>query len=175
MGTLKFTLCLALIIGICSCNTKKQSNDVRDKQPVSLKVRMTDSHSPYSAVFIDLQGVEISSKGVTVPLNVHSGIYNLLNFANGIDTIIAFGMIAAEEIESINLVLGPNNAVVSNGSIYGLITSGAEFTGLKILINKVLDPEEANGILLDFNTNQSIIRTANDVFRLKSNMKSVKS
>lgn len=172
MGTLKFTLCLlSLVFGISFCTTKKISNEHNVKQPVLFHLRMTDSPGPYSAVYIDLQGVEIGSNGNLIPLNVRSGIYNLVNFVNGLDTLIAFGLLNLNKIEEIKLILGPNNAVVANGFIHALTISNPEV--LRIRINQELKTEETNNVLLDFNIDKSVVRSGNNVYHLVPGIKSI--
>ena len=70
-----------------------------DRSNYPYAVRMTDAPAVYDAVLIDLQGVEITGNSGTVSLNVHRGIYNLLNFTNGIDTLIATGTLTDANVQ----------------------------------------------------------------------------
>src|SRR5579864_485077 len=87
-----------------------------------LEVRLTDGPGPYDAVYIDVEKVEVnvssdtgtSSGWQTLPL-LHPGIYNLLNFRNGIDTVLASTSLPAGTLSQMRLVLGSNNSVVING------------------------------------------------------------
>src|SRR5688500_4342304 len=115
MNALKITLVLMLLlaIGLFSCKEKEAGPEYK-KTPYS--VRMTDATGPYSEVNINLQGIEIKGNGNSaILLNVNTGMYNLLNFANGLDTLIATGDLNMTKVSQIRLILGPNNSVVKNG------------------------------------------------------------
>ena len=60
-----------------------------------LSVRMTDLPGNYDEVNVDIRGVEVTGNGGSVTLNINPGIYNLLDYANGVDTLIATGDVPA--------------------------------------------------------------------------------
>jgi len=159
------TLALLMLgFTINSCN--KNETETGGTYPIN--IRMTDEPGPYDAVFIDLKGVEITgndSKAVT--LNVHQGIYNLLNFSNGLDTLIAFGNLEDPKVQQIRLILGPNNTVVVNNVSHPLSTPSAEQSGLKLQVHETLQAGVLYNILLDFDANKSIVETGNGSYKLK--------
>ena len=121
----------AVVIGITfnSCNSDS------DTKSYPYNVRMTDAPGPYEEVNIDLQAVEITGNdGQTVLLSTNAGIYNLLDFSNGLDTLIATSTLNDSDVEQIRLILGPNNTVVIDGVSYPLTTPSAEQSGLKLLV-----------------------------------------
>lgn len=74
---------IILVFLLNSCNNNQKSS-------CPYSVRMTDAPGSYDAVFVDIQGVEVTgSGGETLSLNVNKGIYNLLDFSNGVNTLIA--------------------------------------------------------------------------------------
>jgi hypothetical protein len=86
MKTIKMILSF-IILGFIMNSCNNDNNPMKATYPYA--VRMTDAPSPYDAVYIDLQGVEIKgSGGQTVALNVHPDIYNLLDFTNGTNVLI---------------------------------------------------------------------------------------
>src|SRR5688572_547132 len=104
------------------------------------QVRMTDAPGPYSAVYVDIQGVEISGKnGKTVTLNVNKGIYDLIRFSNGMDTLIASANVEVTEVQQIRLILGQNNSVVYDSVTYPLSTPSADQSGLKLQVHQNLE------------------------------------
>jgi hypothetical protein len=113
---LLFGLCIC-ILAFTACRKKDNSNGIKTT-PYS--IRMTDAPGPYSAVNINLQGIEIKGSGGTslVMMNVNTGTYNLLNFSNGADTLIATGDLNMSKVSQIRLILGPGNTVVKNGVTY---------------------------------------------------------
>src|SRR5690242_9834818 len=102
-------LLIVVIAGISIVSCKKNS-DATSTTP--FKLRLSDSTTIYDSVLIDLQGVEVTqatSTKATVLLNVNKGIYNLLDFANGKDTLIASATLPSTMILQVRLILGPNN------------------------------------------------------------------
>ena len=151
-----------LIIQVTSCD--KDS----DKDKAQVSVRMTDAPANYEAVMVDVQAVEITGSGEgAVMLNTKAGIYNLLDFSNGLDTLIASGGIDAGTVSQIRLILGPNNTVKVNGVVYPLSTPSAMQSGLKLKLNQVFEPGVSYIILLDFDANQSIVQKGNNEYQLK--------
>jgi hypothetical protein len=143
--------------------------------PTPYYVRMTDAPGPYSAVYIDLQNVEINGSGGTVMLNVNPGIYNLLNFANGADTLIASGLLTMDKVEQIRLILGPNNSVVTGGTTYPLSTPSAQQSGLKLQVHQTLQAGVAYYVLLDFDANKSIVTEGNGSYSLKPVIRTIET
>src|SRR6478609_338584 len=149
-----------------SCKKDKEETAVKSTYPYN--IRMTDGPGPYSAVYIDLQGVEITGNdGKAVLMNVHKGIYNLLNFSNGIDTLIASGILEVATVQQIRLILGPNNSVVIDSVSYPLSTPSAEQSGLKLQVHQTLQAGVLFHVLLDFDANQSIVDEGNGSYKLK--------
>jgi len=144
------------------------SSCTKTKEKSQLSVRMTDAPGNYDAVMIDLLQVEVtgSAEG-TVILGTTGGIYNLLDFSNGLNTLIATGMLEAGTVSQIRLILGPNNTVVVNNLIYPLSTPSAMQSGLKIQVHQTLEPGVSYSILLDFDANQSIVLKGNGEYQLK--------
>jgi hypothetical protein len=139
-------------------------------------IRMTDGPGPYNAVYIDLKGVEIiGDGGKTVVLNVNAGIYNLLNFSNGRDTLISSGNLEVASVEQIRLILGPNNSVVVNNVSYPLSTPSADQSGLKLQVHQPLQAGIQYSILLDFDANASIVNQGNGGYSLKPVIRTIET
>lgn len=131
-------------------------------------VRMTDAPGPYEKVNIDLKAVEVTgNNGQTVLLNTTAGIYNLLEFSNGLSTLIAKSELSDANVSQIRLILGSNNTVVVGGVSYPLDTPSAEQSGLKLQVHQTLLADIQNEILLDFDANASIVKTGNGTYKLK--------
>ena len=169
----KITVALSIImLGFFMNSCKKESA----KPAYPYTVRMTDGPGPYNAVFIDLQGVEITGdNGQTVLLNVHSGIYNLLNFSNGIDTLIATGSLETSDVQQIRLILGTNNSVVVNNVSYPLSTPSADQSGLKLQVHQTLQAGVMYYVLLDFDANKSIVDQGNGTYKLKPVIRTIEA
>lgn len=148
-----------MMVGSCKKSTQGSSN---------FGVRMTDAPGNFSAVYIDLQSVAVTGDaGGEVTLNARPGIYNLLDFTNGIDTLIATGSLQVGSVEQIRLILGPNNSVVVDGVTYPLSTPSAQQSGLKLQVHQALQAGVSYSMLVDFDANQSIIQQGNGTYQLK--------
>jgi Domain of unknown function (DUF4382) len=140
----------------------------REASQSELKVRMTDAPAAWDEVNIDLVEVRVKLSGDSakwLTLQTNAGIYNLLGFQNGLDTLIAQGSFPTGEIvKEIRLIVGGDNSIVVGGQSYPLtIPSGAE-TGLKIKVHKPLQASLEN-ILIDFDAELSI-KVENDGYKL---------
>jgi hypothetical protein len=156
---------LIISIGLFTMSCKKERVDPR--HPTLYSVSMTDAPGDYTAVNIDIQSVEVKGSGQTVILNVIPGIYNLLDFTNGVDTMIATGLLYVQTVQEIRLILGNNNTVVKNGVTYPLSTPSAQQSGLKIKVHQDLLPNVPYHVLLDFDADASIVVEGNGSYSLK--------
>ncbi|MDP3445505.1 MAG: DUF4382 domain-containing protein [Ignavibacteria bacterium] len=164
MYVVGFVLVISLMF---ACN-----KDNYDK--AHLSVMLTDAPASYDAVFIDVQGVEIKGEGESlVMLNANAGIYNLLHFTNGLDTLIATGDLDAGTISQIRLILGPENSVVVDGVSHPLSTPSAEQSGLKLQIHQTFEAGVEYNILLDFDANQSIVLQGNGEYKLRPVLRTI--
>ena len=171
MQKIHLILCI-VILGSIFTSCKK--NKTQTTYPYA--VRMTDAPGPYSAVNIDLQGVIIKGNdGNDVILNVNKGIYNLLDFSNGKDTLIATGTLNNANVQQIRLILGPNNTVVVNNITYPLSTPSAEQSGLKLQVHQTLQAGVQYSVLLDFDANKSIVEEGNGTYKLKPVIRTIET
>lgn len=143
--------------------------------PTPYHIRMTDAPAAYLAVNIDLQAVEVKGSGAAVMLNVTPGIYNLLNFSNGLDTLIATGALTMSRVEQIRLILGPNNTIVTSTGTYPLKTPSAQQSGLKLNVHHDLLPGVDYYVLLDFDAAQSIVENGNGDYSLKPVIRTIET
>jgi hypothetical protein len=156
-----------LLLAIISCQ-KDNKND-----STHLKIRLTDNPYQASEVNVDIMEVNVKlnndSTGWT-RLETHAGIYNLLDLQNGIDTLLAEGVIPTGTLKEIRLVLGNENSIKIGDNIYPLtIPSGAE-SGLKIKLNKTLNAS-LDSLLIDFDAALSILQEGTGDYKLKPVLK----
>lgn len=171
MKKINIILSLAILVfGINSC--KKESST--KSYPYSVK--MTDAPGPYTEVNIDLQAVEvIGSNGSSVMLNTKAGIYNLIDLANGKDTLIASADLEDATVQQIRLILGPNSTVVVDGDTFPLSTPSAEQSGLKLQVHQTLKAGVLYEVLIDFDANQSIVKEGNGSYKLKPVLRTIET
>lgn len=145
---------------------KKEESAGNGTTPVT--VRMTDAPANYDQVNVDVIGVEFKvNSETTVNLDVNPGVYNLLDFVNGADTLIASADVPSGTLSQVRLILGSNNSIVVDGQPHPLATPSAMQSGLKLNVHSTLQPGVLYELLLDFDANQSIVVTGNGEYQLK--------
>ncbi|HVI48810.1 MAG TPA: DUF4382 domain-containing protein [Chitinophaga sp.] len=159
---------IAAIFTACSKDENSSSASAR------FSVYLTDAPAAYDAVWVDIQDVQVNTSAdastTTGWQSIHllrPGVYNLLKFRNGMDTVIASQEIAAGTIKQIRLVLGNNNSVVIGGISYPLETPSAQQSGLKLNVNAQLTAGVEYKLWLDFDANRSIVTTGSGKYILK--------
>lgn len=156
-------LCAFIVVftGI-SCNKNGETT-------TDLRIHLTDN--PYNAVEVnvDIQQVRVNFRDDStgwVNLDTRAGIYNLLNFQNGIDTVIAQATVPANTVKEIRFVLGTNNSIKIDTVVYPLtIPSGSE-SGLKIKLQRRLNAH-IDSLKIDFDAALSILQTGTGEYKLK--------
>lgn len=133
-----------------------------------VSVRLTDAPGNFQQVNVDITGVVFKmNNDSSVSLNVTAGIYNLLDFVNGIDVLIASAEVESGTLSQVRLILGPNNTVMVDDMVYPLSTPSAMQSGLKLNVNSELTSGVDYNLLLDFDANQSIVVKGNGEYQLK--------
>ncbi len=113
---------ITIIFAFVSCQ-KDVSSEISPVPPgkSELKIMMTDDPSViFDSIFLDIQRVEVKVEDSTGAehwdtLSIRAGVYNILRFKNGLDTLLAVGYIPNGEVEKIRITLGTRNSVVLNG------------------------------------------------------------
>ncbi len=150
---------------------KKDTDGTMGTQTSHVTVKMIDGPGDYEAVWIDVKDVMVSSSdsdGGWVSLaGIRPGIYNLLELTNGIDTVLADGLVPSGRINQIRLVLGTNNSVVIDGQTYVLETPSAQQSGLKLNFHTELVANASYVFTLDFDAGKSIVLTGGGKYQLK--------
>lgn len=163
MNKLKFFILASAVATIfVGCNKDNLTGTTR------VKVRMTDAPANYEQVNVDVKGVvfKIDNDSI-INLNVTAGVYNLLDFANGLDTLIASADVQSGTLSQMRLILGTNNSVKIDGVVYPLSTPSAQQSGLKLKVDSKLTPGVDYNLLLDFDANMSVVKTGNGSYQLK--------
>lgn len=159
-----------ILVFVFACDKEeKELNNI-----ANFNVLLTDAPADYDAVNIDIREVLIhysdnendTAEWVTLE-NMNSGIYNLLNFSNGLDTSLANTEIPTGTLSQIRLVLGQNNTLVVDGVSYDLETPSAEQSGLKLNFGAKIQEGLSYSVWLDFDASRSIVENGNDKYHLK--------
>lgn len=116
---LSFVLLLAGSLGFYACQKTGSGNDAAAGNKITMY--LTDHQSLiFDKVFLQITKVEVKveddgvdSLGGWFTLNSTPGIYDILRFRNGIDTLFASGQIPANrKLRKLRLTLGTQNSVV---------------------------------------------------------------
>ena len=140
-----------------------------------LNVRLTDAPTAYDEVNVDIREVKVKFSDDTlssgwVTLTTSPGIYNLLAYQNGVDTLLATGVFPIQVVKEIRFVLGPNNTIKDAGVVYPLTVPSGSESGLKLKINKSLNAT-LETIIIDFDAALSVLKAGTGDYKLKPVLK----
>ncbi|MFT2009700.1 DUF4382 domain-containing protein [Pontibacter sp. 13R65] len=164
-----FPFLLCSLVWFSSCNNEKDGTGT-----ARMEVRMTDSPGDYAQVNVDIRSVQIHKESADdgsgwITLDeVHPGIYNLLDFANGRDTLLASANLPAGRISQIRLLLGDDNSLIlKDGRKMPLKTPSGQSSGIKLKIDADLVEDVTYMVLLDFDAAKSVVARGNGQYNLK--------
>jgi hypothetical protein len=160
-------LAAPLIFGVValltSCN---KSADKMNGSPSHLDIYLTDAPGDYREVWVDIQKVMINvpgadsadSAGWNEVTLLRPGLYNLLEFRNGANTVLGGVDIPAGTVSQIRLILGDDNyLVLDDGTKVPLTTPSAQQSGLKLNVHAELKAGIPYALVLDFDAARSVV------------------
>ena len=162
---MKKSILLSAIAGLLAFTA---CTDDSSSSTAKMNVRLTDGPASYDAVNLDVQKVEFyTNDGVKTMSVIKPGMYNLLNFKNGADVLLAEATLPEGTLSQMRLVLGENNTIVVDGKTYPLSTPSAEQSGLKFNWHQTLEAGGAYNVWIDFDAAKSVVKTGNGTYKLK--------
>lgn len=142
-----------------------------------LNIFLTDGPGDFQQVNIDLEQIQIKTKDSTVQgwvdLNTNQGIYDLLQYQAGDDTLLVNDTLPPGQILELRLILGDSNTVMVDSVIYPLFTPSAQQSGLKIKLQKAMVSDSLTNVTLDFDAEKSVVETGNQRYLLKPVIKAL--
>lgn len=163
MKSLKQILIVAgLAVLISGCSDLNQ-----DATRASVQFRLTDMPGEYQEVNIDVVAVNMIVNDSLIELGTNQGIYNILEFVNGKDTLLVDEEVPSGFVSQIRLILGENNTVMIDDTEYDLKTPSAQQSGLKLNVHQELLGGEVYVYVIDFVVEKSVVKTGNDKYILK--------
>lgn len=167
MKPLSYLIPVALATGLfLAC---KKDND----EKTELRIRLTDNPYHATEVNVDIQQVRVNLSSDStgwVNLDTRAGIYNLLDFQNGIDTLIAQAVVPTGRLKEVRFVLGDDNSIRIDNTLYPLTIPSGSSSGLKIKLDKQLNAG-LDSLLIDFDAALSIIQEGTGDYKLKPVLK----
>lgn len=136
------------------------------KESARLTVYLTDAPAEYDAVNIEVIGLQVKASSdpgeggwQTMPLPVTPVSYNLLEFTNGMETLLSSIELPAGKVAQLRLVLGDNNTIVVNGisSPLPLEVPSGQQSGLKFNIHADLVAGVEYKLWIDFDCARSVV------------------
>lgn len=156
---------VALSVFLVACEPDATSSNGTSK----MNVHLTDAPCNYDEVNVDVQSVEVTyddSNKVQLT-TINPGVYNLLDFNNGLDTLIATEDLPSGRVNQIRLILGNNNSVMIDSVVYPLNTPSAQQSGFKVNFQEELISGITYDVTLDFDACKSIVVRGNGMYNLK--------
>jgi Domain of unknown function (DUF4382) len=154
---------LLVILSFNSCSKNENSSG---SNTAKLEVRLTDGPDPnVREVWVDIQQIEIIMSDTNHPIilnGAHPGVYNLLAFSDGKDTLLADATIPAGSISQIRLILGDNNYLITkDDQKIPLKTPSGQESGLKVQVHQDVTGGILYRLTLDFDAGRSIVKAGN--------------
>ncbi|HEY6956655.1 MAG TPA: DUF4382 domain-containing protein [Flavisolibacter sp.] len=191
------SLCLVLFITAC----KKETSSSSGTNAKRLSVFLTDDPCNFDSVLIDIRYVEVKIDTSSAHMNddhygddddngdddhehsdrygkwdtltIRQGVYNVMKFRNGIDTLLGTANLPAGRTRKMRLTLGNNNSVVVSGVRHPLNllpgTNSYAYVKLHDEDHDDVNPTQSS-LWLDFDVCQSI-RSYNGQYYLKPVLK----
>jgi hypothetical protein len=172
--TIVVTLTVISLGILFTLQTGCKKDDEEGTASFSVSLKSTNAaRAIYNEVNIDIQSASIHTStnpdetGGWFELPTYTGIYDLLDYEAGNDTIIALApFLEVQTVSQIRLILGDANTIIVDGVTYDLDTPSAQTSGLKIQIHAELQPNLAYKVVLNFDVDKSIVKTGNDNYKL---------
>lgn len=186
-------LILAIFMGSCNKSTSLDASAANQQQ---LSLYLTDGPGLFDHVYIDIVSVKVlvdtssdtrmhdnidwdrrgsddhrnDSSLIWSNLNIKAGVYDVLSFRNGADTLLAASGIPKGSIRLIKIELGTNNSLVKDSISYPLSLPAGTLNYVLLKL-KGHECEEyapgSNRLWLDFDITRSIVQNAANKFMLK--------
>jgi hypothetical protein len=193
------TLLIAVTLCFFSTACQKNGSTSAGAAKSSVNIFLTDDQSlVFDHVFLDIRKLEIKVEdsselelehehqgnvddndsrgdvsGGWMAVDIHAGIYDILKFRNGLDTLFASGGFpSTRALKKVRLTLGSSNTVVFNGTTFPLVVKDNN-NMVVIKIDESLVQVNSGGLTnfwIDVDAGQSIRQHGND-FELKASVK----
>ncbi|MDZ4793866.1 MAG: DUF4382 domain-containing protein [Bacteroidota bacterium] len=169
----RFVIAAFLLVSISTLLVIGCSKDDNNKS-TTLRVRMTDNPLLAEEVNVDIRQVRVKfrddSTSGWMDLTTYAGVYNLLGLQNGVDTLLAVGVIPTNTVKEIRFILGTDNTIKVGGITYPLVVPSGGESGLKIKVDKRLNGS-LDSLLIDFDAALSVKLMVTGEYQLRPVLK----
>jgi hypothetical protein len=170
--------CGALLNAGCESNSDGTTGP--DTGQGTFVVLLTDAPGMYDEVNIVVDSIRVHvSSGDTLAgwytISRSPATYNLLEYMNGKDTLVAEGAVPAGVYSQMRLCIGTGSNIRKDGLSHPLEVPSGSQSGLKLNIHATISPGVRYVLVLDFDASRSIVETGNGRFMLKPVIRTVAS
>lgn len=155
-----------LFVMVAFIGCRKDNNDFGTGTSL-VTFKLTDAPGPFDEVNVDITGLQVIINDSIVKLEVEQGVYNLLDFVNGKDTLLVKDEIPSGKLSQVRLILGPDNSIKIGENTYELKTPSAQQSGLKLNVHADFLQGVAYEYTIDFDAARSVVETGNGKYILK--------
>lgn len=163
---LKKSFTAALVFAVAAFVAGCNSSPTSTSGDGTFQINMVDSPGSFDAVNIAIDSIQAhivspdsTSKWIT--LDNSSGTYNLLQLVNGVNAVIAKGVVPAGKYTQIRMFIGSGSDVVIGATSYPLTIPSGMQSGLKLNVDATVQSHITYVLTLDFNVNRSIVSLGN--------------
>lgn len=149
---------------LTSCNMEDNN---RKGESAAIRILLTDAPGDYQEVNVDVRAVQVIINDSIMELETNQGVYNLLDFVNGEDTLLVSDEVPSGMLSQVRLVLGENNTVMVDEALHAMKTPSAQESGLKFNVHQDISPGVTYTYVIDFDAARSIVETGNKKYILK--------
>lgn len=167
--TVLFTILTLTFMGLFYGFTMSAPQQDDEKE---LKIRMTDNPYPAKEINIEIREVRVNYGNENEWLVISNGsrVYNLLDYTNGIDTVIGSGIVPNGYVNEVGFVLGDNNTIRLGNKVYPLTIDSATGDRLRVKIGRRLNNRQEM-LLIDFDAAESVHKAGQGKYILKPVLK----
>jgi hypothetical protein len=156
---------LIFVLGLLSITYCKKDESVNTK----VNLYLLDAPAYFEAVNVDIQKILIKYEGSNneqqVKLN-RPGVYNLLDFSNGSDTLLGSIAIPPGKISQIHIIFGQNNSFINDSENVALNLVPEIENGLIITTDQKIEANKIFKLWIDFDASRSVISAGNAIYSL---------
>jgi hypothetical protein len=160
---LKIAALVMICLFICSGCKKSQSAKAR------VEFYLTDAPGVFSAVHIDFRSLMLKSESKKYDIQlklVRPGVYDVVKFTNGKDTLLGSAELPLGVLNQYRLFIGKNCKIIVDGNVKTLSLSPDTALGYAVNFNFSISDKEIHKLWLDFDVSRSVIKNSDETYSL---------
>jgi len=144
-----------------------------------MKIYLTDSPAEYDAVNIVVNRVDVHKSDIGgsdsgwVVINDNSTTYNLLEFRNGVTSVLGDAELYVGHYTQMRLIIGEGSHVIVEGNTYSLEIPSGDTSGFKFTHAFTIEENKVYELTVDFEVKRSVFLTGNNRYTLQPTLRLV--